>query len=111
MIGAGAMDQRVTLQRRTEAADGFGGLTRTWANVATDPTVWAAVAFRVARESLTEGRVNASQQALFTIYNRSDIDETCRILWNNETWNIRGLRREGARALRLMIEAERGVAE
>ena len=107
----GKADQLVTLQRRVEASDGAGGLTRTWADVASDATVWAAVAFRVAREALAEGRVAASQHATFTIYNRSDLDETCRVVWNNENWNIRGLRREGARALRLVIEAERGVAE
>lgn len=110
-MNPGAMDQRITLQRRTETADGFGGVTRTWGNLLANAAVWAAVKARAGRESMDEGRMNATHVVTFTIYNRTDVDETCRIVWQNETYNIRNVRREGDRALRLMIEAERGVAE
>lgn len=107
----GGMDQRITLQRYTEAADGIGGVTRAWANLAATPTVWAAVKAKAGREGMDEGRVNATYVVLFTIYNRTDLSELDRILWNGEAYNIRNLRREGGRKLRLVIEAERGVAD
>ena len=58
---------------------------------------------------MTEGRMSATYIVLFTIYNRDDLSEVDRILWNGEAYNIRNIRREGGRKLRLVIEAERGV--
>jgi SPP1 family predicted phage head-tail adaptor len=107
----GKMDQRITLQRRVEAPDGAGGVTRAWSNLPCNATVWAHVVAKAGREGLDEGRVNATFVTLFTIWNRTDVDETCRILWGGEAYNIRGVRRMGGRELRLTIEAERGVAE
>lgn len=108
--GAGALQERVTLQRRTETADGAGGVTRAWADL--DPaTVWAHVKARPGREGMAEGRVVATQITTFTVRNRDDVDETCRIVWNGETWNIRAVLREGPRRQLLALDAERGVAE
>lgn len=109
-VSAGGMDQRITLQRGTETGDGAGGVTKAWADLASNPAVWAKVYAKAGQESLQEGRVNASFVVLFTIYNRVDLSEKDRIIWQGEPYNIRNLRREGGRALRLVIEAERGVA-
>jgi len=108
-MGSG-MDQLITLQAYSVASDGGGGSARTWADFATDAAVWASVVAKAGRESLQEGRVNASNIVLFTIYNRTDVSEVDRIIWNGEAYNIRNVRREGGRQLRLVIEAERGVA-
>lgn len=105
------MDQQITLQRRTETADGGGGVTRSWADFAVDPRPWAEVYAKAGRESLQEGRQNATMLTLFTVWNRADVDETCRILWQGEIYNVRGVRRQGGRRLQLVIEAERGAAE
>jgi SPP1 family predicted phage head-tail adaptor len=102
----GKLDQRVTIQTRTAASDGGGGTYYSWANTA---TVWAHVKPRVARESLQEGRVNASQVVTFTIRNRA-LDETQRLVWRGEAYNIRAVMREGARPLYVAVDAERGVA-
>ena len=110
MTGAGQMDQRITLQRIVEVSDGAGGVTRAWADFHSVPCVWAHVRAKAGREVLNEGRVNATYVVVFTIYNRSDLTEMDRIVWNEQPYNIRGIRREGSRALRLTIEAERGVA-
>ena len=107
----GRMDQRVTFQRFATLADGGGGVTRAWADLTTNATVWAAVKSRATREATNEGRVNAAYTVEFTIYNRSDLSEIDRLKWNGELYNIRGIRRTGTRDLRLVIEAERGVAE
>lgn len=110
-MSAGAKDQQITLQRATATADGIGGTTQAWANLATDATVWAAVRAKAGREAMGEGRMAATFVTLFTIYNRADLSELDRIAWNGEVYNIRSLRREGGRNLDLVIEAERGVAQ
>jgi len=104
------MDQRITLQRKTYTPDGAGGQTEAWADYASDATVWAHVRAKAGREGMDEGRMNATFVVLFTIYNRRDIDPRDRIVWQGTNYNIRGIRDEGGRAQRLVIEAERGVA-
>ena len=110
MADAGAKDQPITLQRKTRTPDGGGGFIDDWADFATTPDVWANVIAKAGREGLDEGRTNATFTVLFTIYNRSDVTELDRIVWQGVTYNIRGIRREGEQALDLVIEAERGVA-
>ena len=105
----GKLDQIITLERKTRTATGTGGFTETWAEIA---SVWANVRAKAGRESLDEGRTNATFISLFTIYNTSSLSlsEVDRIIWQGERYNIRGVRREGSRAIWLVIEAERGVA-
>jgi SPP1 family predicted phage head-tail adaptor len=111
MMDAGNLDQRITFQRRTETPDGGGGTTRTWANLPSTPTVWANVKAKGGRESLMEGRVNATFVVVFTIRQRSELTELDRIIWNGEAYNIRGILRQGTRVQYMQIEAERGVAD
>lgn len=108
-MSAGNLDQPITLQRFTRTADGGGGFTEAWANFATDPSPWANVKAKAGREVLVEGQTAATFVVVFTIYNRSDVTELDRILWNGVAYNIRGILREGERDLMLKIEAERGV--
>lgn len=110
MMQPGRMDQRITLQRLTQTADGYGGFTDAWADFPTMPCVWASVRAKAGREAMTDGRMTASFVVLFEIWNRQDINERDRIVWQGVTYNIRGLRQEGGRQARLVIEAERGVA-
>jgi SPP1 family predicted phage head-tail adaptor len=111
MAGAGQMDQRITLQRLVKAPDGAGGYAESWADYAMNPRPWANVIAKAGRENMTEGRIAAQFTVLFEIYNRSDVIETDRILWDGVAYNIRGIRREGMRDQRLVIEAERGVTQ
>ena len=108
---AGKLDQLVTIQRPAETSDGIGGTTRAWADLATDPAVWAHVKAKSGREAMAEDRINAAFVVVFTIRNRTDLSELDRIVWNGEAYNIRGILREGERGLYLRIEAERGAAQ
>ena len=110
MSGAGNIDQRITFQAQVRTPDGAGGSTLGFADVATSPTVWAAVYAIRSNETDTEGRLNAAGLYKFTVRNRFDINETHRIIWRDEPYNIRNIKRMGARELYLEIEAERGVA-
>lgn len=105
------LDQTITLQRRTEAADGIGGITWSWSDLVSDPNPWAYVKAKAGRENMVEGRMNASYMVVFTIRNRDDLSELDRIVWNGEAYNIRGIMREGGRNMYLKIEAERGAVQ
>jgi SPP1 family predicted phage head-tail adaptor len=107
----GAMDQRITLQRIVRTADGAGGISEAWADLADCATVWANVVAKAGTETMVEGRMTATFAVLFTIHNRRDIDPRDRIIWQGVAYNIRGIRDMGARELRLVIEAERGVTQ
>lgn len=107
----GKLDQRITMQRKTATADGAGGVTEAWANLATNPRPWAEVIAKAGRETMVENRMAATFVTTFTIHNRTDLTELDRIVWGGENYNIRGIRRQGARELFLIIEAERGVAQ
>lgn len=107
----GNRDQRITLQAFTRTADGVGGYTSAWANIAQNPTVWASVRPASAREALASDRVGASSLYVFTIRNRDDLNEADRIVWRSENYNVRSIRRRGGREMYLEIEAERGVAD
>ena len=48
-------------------------------------------------ENLNEGRINAAYTVAFTIYNRADLSEKDRIIWQGETYNIRTITRLGDR--------------
>lgn len=111
MTQIGPMDQRVTLQRLVVSSDGAGGQTETWADFDDTPGIWAHVIAKSGREAMVEGRTTATFIVLFTIWNRRDIDPRDRILWQGVAYNIRGIRDEGGRARRLVIEGERGVAQ
>ena len=106
---AGKLSERITFQSYTLASDGAGGQVKTWANLATTPTVWAHVKSRAGQERFDEDRDTASAITEFTIRNRSDVDETMRIVWGGENYNIRHVMREGTRAMYLYIKSERGV--
>lgn len=111
MAGAGRMDQRITLQRLVKTPDGAGGYAESWSDFAANPRPWAKVLAKAGRESMVEGRMAAQFTVLFEIYNRTDVVETDRIIWDGISYNIRGIRREGAQPLTLVIEAERGVTQ
>lgn len=108
-MSAGALDQLVTFQRFTRTADGGGGFTEAWADLPLNATVWANARAKSGRESMTDGQTAATFVVVFTVYNRDDVTELDRIVWEGVNYNIRGILREGGRALMLKIEAERGV--
>lgn len=104
------MDQRITLQRPVATSDGGGGETTAWTDYTANPAVWASVMAKSGTEGMVEGRATATFVVLFTVYNRSDVNPRDRIIWRGVAYNIRGIRDQGSRNLRLVIEAERGVA-
>jgi SPP1 family predicted phage head-tail adaptor len=106
----GQLDQRITLQGYSDASDGAGGLSRTWANFASFPSVWARVLANSGNERFEDDRTNATATTTFFIRNRDDVTEKDRILWRDEIYNIRHVMRQGVRDMYLKIVAERGAS-
>lgn len=107
----GQLDQLVRLQTFAATADGGGGQTRAWSDFATDADVWAYVSPLRGSEGVQDGAHNATGMWLFTIYNRSDVSELDRIVWDGVPYNIQRVMRKGTQPIYLNIEAERGVAQ
>ena len=99
------LDQRITFQRKTRIADAMGGAVEAWEDVA---TVWANVRSNRGQEYLRGERVAAEAEYTFKIRYRS-VNETQRIVWDGEAYNITQVEREGGRKLYTYIHAERGV--
>jgi SPP1 family predicted phage head-tail adaptor len=106
VLTAGAKNQPIAIQRKTREPDMAGGFTETWTTIA---NAWAHVKPRSGRETMEEGRTNATFVVVFTIY-RTTIRDTDRIMWQGVPYNIRGILDAGETSLDMMIEAERGVA-
>ena len=108
MYHPGEMNERVQIIRETRTSDGAGGQTLSLTTLA---SVWAHVRPRSGREMERFDRVNASAMYLFVIRYRTDVEESDRILWKGEFYNIRYIAQGTGRALYFEIDAERGVAQ
>lgn len=106
MIGAGELDQRVTLQRPDSTPDGRGGVTKGWSDIA---TVWARVRPIAGRERAAAGQIEAAATYRVTIRRRTDVTADCRILWQGVAMNIRFAPASGSRAMWTVIDCDAGV--
>lgn len=89
-IGAGDLTEQITFQTRAAGVDDLGDETGDWANVPTDPTVWAKPAFITGRDIEAAGQLNATLDAKFIVRYRTDVLPTWRILWNGASFAIVG---------------------
>lgn len=103
----GPMRERITLQREVDTADGAGGSTIGWADIA---TVYARVQPASGRERLASQQLQNSITHRVTIRSRGDISCATRILWGDRPLNIRSILNLDERKEFLTIEADEGVA-
>lgn len=86
-LNAGALDQRVTLQRRTVGRDERGQALETWATVA---TLWARVQPRRGRDFFAAAQDQATFDCTVWLRYRADILATDRLLWKGQPLDIVG---------------------
>ena len=103
----GELDERITFQTETTAADGMGGVTSTsWANIADTPEVWAKVVTDASDEGERGSLITNEYPVTVIIRNRSDIDPTMRVVWRALNYAIRSItpysKREEFRLLKLL---------
>ena len=90
MIHPGELNQRVTFQARAAGQDAMGSPNGAWADVATDPTVWAKSANVSGRDIAAVGLHQAGLDAKFIVRWREDILPTWRVLWRGVPHHIVG---------------------
>jgi SPP1 family predicted phage head-tail adaptor len=80
---AGTLRERVTIQASTPVQDGYGEPIDAWANLATNPTVWASVMPRASGERFIGGaeQLQATISHTVRIRYRTDVTVKMRLVW------------------------------
>lgn len=80
------MTEKVTFQSRSNSVDAVGQSTKTWVDIA---TVWAGLVNRPrAREFDAAGGIQTEQTVTFRVLHRTDVDSTCRLVWEGRNHDI-----------------------
>jgi len=80
-----------TIRRYTTASDGMGGITETWANLATGVTVRIMPAGDSARELLVAAGLTQLDAWLITLPYGQDVNEKDRIVSGGRTFEVIGV--------------------
>lgn len=94
------LDERIRIERVTEASDGMGGVTQTWSELA---TVWASVAGVGGRETWATMRTTGKGQFRAVIRWREDeygqpyYTNLDRVIWRGRTYAIQAVMPLGGR--------------
>lgn len=95
MVRTGEYDRRITIQTFTEAADAVGEAIKTWANVASNPTVWSKVEPLTGRELFEAQQTDAEASTRFTVRHRTDLDTEMRITYDSDNYGIVSIKEIG----------------
>lgn len=106
-IPIGKMRRLITLQRREEAPDGYGGFVTTWTDYS---QTWAWFKTMSGQERLFGMQLENPVTHKIYIRYRSDIDERDRIVYMERYFNIRALLDLEELRRYIEITAEEGVA-
>lgn len=82
---ASRMRYRLTLQGAVEQADGAGGVSCVWSDIA---NLWADVMRVTSSERVQAGQFAARQEYKIILRHRMDVDETKRFLWGERVLAI-----------------------
>lgn len=98
---------RLTLQQEVRTADGAGGYTPSWSDVA---TVWAQVEPLKGAERLHAMQLQDTVSHRVTIRYRAGVTAALRLLFGTRVFNIRAVINPGERNRWLELMCEEGVA-
>lgn len=88
-IQAGELNTRLTFQQPNITKDAGGAQKETYANVATDPTVWSRWIYDHGQEAVSSDADKSVQRATVTVRYRSDILSTWQVVHENGSiWKI-----------------------
>ena len=84
------LNTRITFQQPTVTADAGGAQVPSWANITSNPTVWARWINAYGQENVQSASLQSAQRATVTVRNRTDIKESWRIIRVSDTsyWQI-----------------------
>jgi SPP1 family predicted phage head-tail adaptor len=102
---------RVTFQQPTTTKDPGGAQVHGFANVATNPTVWARWINSHGQEAVQSEALKSVQRATVTVRYRSDILPTWQLLKDDEAWKIISVDqvRDRNRWIELIVERAKGT--
>lgn len=85
MTTAGELDQRITIQRRDDAQDGYGQTVEAWTDVC---RCWAKAQPLRGRELFAAQQTQEQSEVRFVIRYRPDLDAAMRVLWRGQPHGI-----------------------
>lgn len=103
----GSLDQLIDIRSFTNVTDATGGVTPTWSDLAAD--IWAKVEYTAQMDEGMRGeeqQVVAWNRTRFTFRDFWTIDETMRIVFDSEEYDILNISRLG-RSRFAVVEAEK----
>lgn len=85
---SGTLRERITIQAATVSPDSVGEPIKTWANLATNPTVWASVGSRASGERFISGaeQLRAEVSHTVRIRYRADVTVKMRLQWRTSRY-------------------------
>ena len=107
---AGDLRDRITIQRATNADDGFGNTISGWGDLL---TVWANIRETPGKEVVAAGRIEASRTATIRVRASSQsrgVTAADRIIARGQIWNIRSVAAVGDGRELIEFLCEAGVA-
>lgn len=90
VLNPGELRTQITLQRSTLTKHTSGALVESWANVSSNPTVYAKITYAHGPESVSNDAMKSVSRARVLIRYRADIDASHAILLNGKRWRIIG---------------------
>lgn len=88
-IQVGDMRDLITFQQPTISKTGDGAQTETYANIATDPTVWALIVWDHGQEVVVAADAERSEKrGTVTVRYRSDVSDKWQVLVDGEAYKI-----------------------
>lgn len=102
-----ALQERLTIQQPVDIADGMGGVTRSWQDVA---TVWGNLTPLTGRESVNADRLEAAVTHRVVLRYQSGITSAMRLSFAGRVFNIRSVMNWQEESLFLVLLVEEGVA-
>lgn len=107
-LGAGDLDQRITLQVRASAPGGFGQNIGAWGDVA---TLWAKAMPKAGSEGPDAGRKAQRTETDFVIRWRAGVHPGMRVLWRGVPHDVSAVLDVDAARTWLVLEAASGLGD
>lgn len=107
-LGAGDLDQRITLQARGSAQGSFGQNVAPWADVA---TVWAQAAPQGGGQTSEAARKAQRADVQFVIRWRAGVHAGMRVIWRGLPHDVSAVLDVGGARTWLLIEATQGLGD
>jgi|WetSurMetagenome_2_1015567.scaffolds.fasta_scaffold39146_3 SPP1 family predicted phage head-tail adaptor len=99
---AGLLRNKITIQSPTKSKNGYGEVKTTW----TGFDCRAQVQYQSGQMKATQNQIFNTDKIYFTIYDKIKIDESCRILFDDNKYKIDFIKKNPWPAMSKTIETE-----